>query len=54
MSDESAMAALKKIGIPFPKLSSITYNEKTDSIEVTTSLQCLRQLDGLVRYLFSR
>lgn len=54
VSDESAMAALKKIGIPFPKLSSITYNEKTDSIEVTTSLQCLRQLDGLVRYLFSR
>lgn len=54
VSDKSAMAALKQIGIPFPKLSSLTYNEKTNSIEVTSSLQCLRHLDGLVRILFSR
>lgn len=54
VSDESALAALKEIGIPFPKLCSLTYNEKTDSIEVTSSLQCLRQLDSLVRFLFSR
>lgn len=54
VSDESAMAALKEMGIPFPKLSSVSYNEKSNAIEVTTSLQCLRHLDGLVRFLFSR
>lgn len=54
VSDESAMAALKAMGIPFPKLSSVSYNEKTNALEVTSSLQCLRHLDGLVRLLFSR